>query len=121
MSSELARLREMHGKICEGCGSSWHIDDLREQPGALSCCPERKIVDARDVWRRANEAEREIERLRDIVPRDKMMQMMFSPRSSPAGMSKRMSRIEGLIEHLLEDWSTYRVEMMRDIRQPVPR
>lgn len=36
-------------KICESCGCNLTIEELRKRhPGALSCCPERKMVDG--VW-----------------------------------------------------------------------
>ena len=41
----------MSGKICINCHSERSIEEIRaEHPNALSCCPERDMVDARAFY-----------------------------------------------------------------------
>lgn len=72
MSAEIERLKGMAGKICDGCGSVEHIDTLRAKPGVISCCPERKLVDAKDLWLEIDQLRREkaeaVELLKNLLP-----------------------------------------------------
>jgi len=44
----------MNFEICTGCGSTETLEELRARaPNAISCCPERKMVPAREVWKLA--------------------------------------------------------------------
>ena len=53
---------------CEGCGSTRSMDELKKL-GAISCCPERKILTA-SQWRdRAIRADDEIERINAAIRR----------------------------------------------------
>jgi len=49
--------RDANGEamLCEGCGTSKTIAAILAQHGkaAISCCPERKMVEARFFWRQA--------------------------------------------------------------------
>jgi hypothetical protein len=37
-------------KVCTGCGTKLTIKELRKRfPRAISCCPERKMVDPKDI------------------------------------------------------------------------
>jgi len=72
MSAEIERLKGMAGKICDGCGSVEHIDTLRAKPGVISCCPDRKLVDAKDLWLEIDQLRREkaeaVELLKNLLP-----------------------------------------------------
>jgi hypothetical protein len=44
--------------VCGGCGASWTINDLKDN-GHRSCCPERKMLSAKEWHERAEAAEAE--------------------------------------------------------------
>lgn len=50
--------------VCSGCGTDKTLDEIRaERPTAFSCCPERKMLNARAWAERARAAERRIAEL----------------------------------------------------------
>lgn len=67
--SLLASLEEAEGRehrVCAGCGSSWSRADL-DATGKVSCCPERKMLTAKEWAARAEAAEQRERRLREVV------------------------------------------------------
>lgn len=61
-----ARLIEMRGLICTGCGGSMHLDDVHEM-GKRSCCPERNMVRTCVVLRERDDALRGRGNLLELV------------------------------------------------------
>jgi len=62
----IERLREEH-RVCTGCGSS-HPDSDYAKPGPpYACCPERKMLTAKDLYARLSAAEEENKRLRAAI------------------------------------------------------
>lgn len=53
----LPGVEEVEHRVCAGCGSSWHESNLRAS-GFRSCCPERKMLTAKEWANRAEAAER---------------------------------------------------------------
>lgn len=42
--------------ICIGCGTTKTLVHIRKTPGAISCCPERKMVPVSEFWQSASKA-----------------------------------------------------------------
>lgn len=67
--SLLTALEEAEGRehrVCDGCGSSRSIADLKAA-GAISCCPERKMLTAKEWAARAEKAEQQVAAQRETL------------------------------------------------------
>jgi len=54
----------VEGEVCTGCGTTKTLDKIKAiNPQALSCCPERKMVPVRQIWRECYETQRQLDAL----------------------------------------------------------
>lgn len=52
------------GEVCTGCGTTKTLAQIKAvNPQALSCCPERKMVPVRQIWREGYEARDQLDAL----------------------------------------------------------
>ena len=58
-------------QICEGCGSTRSLESIQAD-GYRSCCPERKMLTAKQWAKRAEAAEAENKRLRELLIADQV-------------------------------------------------
>lgn len=58
LTEENERLRGAEHRVCDGCGTSWTAEALKTN-GKVSCCPERKMLTAKEWSDRATKAEAE--------------------------------------------------------------